>query len=1004
MRKHRSKKFNIIFGATLSIFCAAMLCTLWFVAKDAREAAPPYVPAYIDQTQPPTTEEERTLIPVAAAAWSPVPRRHDLNSALMGELSMESAKSLVDKGFRSIVLPALELYNSIEVEATAEVLNALAEDGVFRTLPLTPLDSEELPLVRQALADLISLASFDAILLLDHSGMDESGGRLTLFVNFIGDLLSEAELALPLLFGLGYDGGFEYRETVQALAEELGAELLVDLIPAQASQFAAWARDVEELGVTALLDIKSAIPNGSLDETVKFLEALQGLRQFPMALRAADFIPRSSEAAQLLARFFAGDMDLSAVARKFSMQRPVRNIRAEQTITATSPTINFTGGSNPLFPLALNGQAIQRNDNGDFSIDRSLNPGRNTFTFEHQNTKYIVHVMYEVKILDSVSPTGRLEATGGIDFTVSAVALRGATVRASLAGQTITLQPGAAISEDGESREEADGDFITYEGRFRLPDSRSVRFDVGTVIYSASYNGLSASRNGALVAVLPEIVEPPPPPPPTETATETTTTTATESSTSTTTASSASSGASTSAANTTPGGPTVITTTGETTAAPTTPAPTTSTTVAPTTLPPAGQLLTPATNHGLGTARMAEITTDYANARLNSILDSKFVPSSSPLLQGTFDYIVGQATINGGVHYLLASGKRVHGDDLRVINSGFRLPRNNLQAAGRAENGMMTLRFNMNWKVPFNVDLIGQSYSSAFAEPGYTWGVGSFNATGLEITFYHTGSHAGNIDFSGSNLISGATWSQNSAENTVTLRLSFSNAGRFYGWQAVYEGNQLVIRLSRRPPATLSGAVIVLDPGHGGRDPGAPLAASHPTLWHEKQLNLALANKARARLQAQGAIVHMTRGDDSFLSLHDRTRFTRRINPDVFVSIHCDSSASGTPMGTSAFYYRAFSQPLARAVQGRLVRAWREQVYTSANGFGNIADLHSRVDRGIRFFPYFVARVEECPAVLVEVGFGSNLTECRALQNDRYQDILAQAIVDGIADYLRNAQ
>jgi len=415
-------------------------------------------------------------------------------------------------------------------------------------------------------------------------------------------------------------------------------------------------------------------------------------------------------------------------------------------------------------------------------------------------------------------------------------------------------------------------------------------------------------------------------------------------------------------------------------------------------------LLTPAANHGLGTARMAEITADYANARLNSVLDNKFVPSSSPLLKGTYDYIIGQSTFDGVVHYQLASGKRVNSSDLRVISSGYRLPLNHLQAAGETQNGVLTLRFNLNWKVPFNVNITGQSYSANFAEPGYTWGVGNYTASGLEITFYHTGSYAGNINVSNSALVSGASWSQSSAANTVTLQLNLRGAGKFYGWQATYEGNQLVIRLSRKPPASLSGAVVVLDPGHGGRDGGAPLAASHDVFRNEKQLNLAIAQKVRSRLQAQGVTVHMTRTDDSYLSLDERVAFTRRVNPDMFVSIHCDSSTSGTPLGASAFYYRAQGQPLARAVQSRLAQAWRGQIYTGANGFTNLTDLHSRVDRGIRFFPYAVARVEECPAILVETGFCSNLTECRALQNDRYQDILAQAIVDGIADYLRGAQ
>jgi len=86
-----------------------------------------------------------------------------------------------------------------------------------------------------------------------------------------------------------------------------------------------------------------------------------------------------------------------------------------------------------------------------------------------------------------------------------------------------------------------------------------------------------------------------------------------------------------------------------------------------------------------------------------------------------------------------------------------------------------------------------------------------------------------------------------------------------------------------------------------------------------------------------------------------------------------------------------------------LVAAYRDRIYTRAN-FNNYVDMRGRIDRGVRFFPFAVTRMEEAPAVLVEVGFVSNLTEGRVLQTSAHQVVLAQAIVDGIADYLRNVQ
>ena len=981
MHETRDVKRKILFGTALAAFFAAMVFTSWFVVQNARDAIPtrPYVPLPPTMTEVVDQEEPPALVP--AAAWSPTPHRPDQNTAVMGEMRAETAMELVERGFRSVVLPAVELYDEDELAQVREILNKLGEEEVFRTLTLRPVDSEGLPQVRAALAGLIYDASFDAILLPDSSETDENGRQTTLFTNFIQQLLDEATLALPLFFELDHFDGGAYREAVRALAEELDeAKLLVGLRPEEAEGFTMWAREVRESAtVAALLDVKSAIPNGSMEETLQFFGVLQTLQQFSLALREADFLPENDEAANLLKRFFSDNMDLSALARGFTMLRPIRNLTQEQTITTLNPTINFTGSSNPLFPLLLNGEAVQRNDNGDYSVDMPLQPGRNTFTFEHQGRRNIIHVVYEVTLFESVSPTGRVETTGGVDLVVSTVALRGATVTATLAGNTITLRPGA--TGDEEEREEADADFTTFEGTFRLPDSRAAQFDVGTVVYTANYRGIRATRNGALVVVL---AAPPPPPPPTEPPTEPPTTTE----------------ESTTLEYTTVAGAT--TAEGETTGAATTTA--AATTAAQTTRPPIGSLLTPAANHGLGTARMVEITAEHAQAQLNSVLNNRSVPTQSPLPRGTFDYVIGQATIDGSVHYLLASGKRVRGSDLRVINNGFRLPHSHVHVNSRTENGMLALRMDVDWRIPFNVTVVGQAFSAAFGVQNLPWGVQNFHATGLDITFFHSSGHSGQVDFGGFPLISGARWSQDRAANTVTLHLTFSRPGRFHGWQVMYEGNQLVIRLSRRPPATLQGAVIAIDAGHGGRDPGALFAPSHPTIRSEAQMNLIIANMVRDRLQAQGATVLMTRTTDVFVSLEDRAAFTRRHNPDMFVSIHGDASTSAAPMGTSAFYFQPFSHPLASSIQSRLVRAWREQIYTRANGFANYRYLHGNVDRGVRFFPYAVTRVEEAPAVLVEVGFVSNLTEGRALQNEQHQNTLAQAIVDGIADYLRNMQ
>jgi N-acetylmuramoyl-L-alanine amidase len=215
-----------------------------------------------------------------------------------------------------------------------------------------------------------------------------------------------------------------------------------------------------------------------------------------------------------------------------------------------------------------------------------------------------------------------------------------------------------------------------------------------------------------------------------------------------------------------------------------------------------------------------------------------------------------------------------------------------------------------------------------------------------------------------------------------------------------------VIRLRRKPPSTLSGALVFLDPGHGGADPGAPYVASHETLKHEKLVNLLIALKLRAKLEAAGATVFMSRTDDSTLSRAERVAMTRAKNPDLFISMHTDSTDASLPSGTTSFYFRAYGQPLASAIQKRVAEAYLTKIYVAANSASipNYADMRTRVDRGTKYYPFEVTRIEECPAVLIEYGFGSNLTECRVLQKDEYQNVFAQATFDGILDYLKAAQ
>jgi len=1003
----RRNVWNKIFVSSLVVLLAGLSLSGWTVYKNSGRA--PVLDATITAAQEPTQVEQAVMPAVSAANWQPMARLAGRSTALSASLDKKDIEALVEKGFRSMILPpAFTDFTPQEALPVKQALDYLGGLGVFRTLTVEPVGEKDFPAFALALSKLIQYSSFDALLVQNSGG--GAGDILAKFMDMLGGILSGAKLeSLPISLELPASIAASINETEKGyLSEHLDsikqlAETLVKpefVVPATMEQVGQLTNIAQALGMdnkaeplmTALIDLKDAIPNGTLEETVKFLGTTGVLKDGELAILNADFIPGSLQAAKLLGQFFSGDLDVASLSRTFSLISPLKSIlKSEQTITTEKPSINFSGGSSPLFALLCNGLEVARNESGDFSADFLLKAGKNIFKFIHQGVTYIINVFYNPVILLDVAPKSPIETTGGVDLDVSVVARKGAVVRASLNNMHIDLKPGASVEEDGANLNRDDDDFITYVGAFKLPTTTQTK-SLGSIVYSATYQGKSEWKTGVKVTLLPDITVPETPPetPPPSSEAVTTTPPPPSSESETTTPPPPSSESETTSSETIAG---------ESTSSGTDPSATDSATVAI----PAGDLLTPDKNHGLGKAQMVRVKTSYANAHWSGGTDTRSNPTCSPLLAGTYDYVTGMTKSGSYTYYALASGKRVEAKDVEVISSGNKLPLNDLTAQSAASGGALVLRFGTKWKIPFNVNLIGQSYTSALGYSGYTHGVSSYTATGLEITFYHTKSYGGSVNVSGSALFSSAEWSRDTAKNTVTLKLMFKGAGKFYGYKAYYEGSQLVFRLRQKPPTGLNGAVIYLDPGHGGSDGGAPLAASHATLKHEKQVNLLIAMKLKAKLEAKGATVHITRTGDSGYSLLQRTNNTRQANPDLFISLHCDSSDKASPMGTTAFYYRAYSQPLAKAVQGRVAEAWKNQIYTKSN-YSDYLTLQSKVNRGAYFYPFEVTRIEECPAILVEYGFGSNLTECRALQKDQNQDILAQATVTGIEDYLKAAQ
>lgn len=176
---------------------------------------------------------------------------------------------------------------------------------------------------------------------------------------------------------------------------------------------------------------------------------------------------------------------------------------------------------------------------------------------------------------------------------------------------------------------------------------------------------------------------------------------------------------------------------------------------------------------------------------------------------------------------------------------------------------------------------------------------------------------------------------------------------------------------------------IVIDPGHGGKDPGATGVSGA----YEKAFNLSLAGRVAALLEEDPMFEPLlTRTDDQFIELEERGAIANDWNADAFISIHGNTYTDPMVSGTETLYRNQDSIPLAQAVQTHL-----------AKGIG-------LRDRGVKEEQLKVLGTPRMPAVLVEVGYLTNAEDERFLLRDEGQDLAAQAIVDGLRSYFLGSQ
>lgn len=560
----------------------------------------------------------------------------------------------------------------------------------------------------------------------------------------------------------------------------------------------------------------------------------------------------------LLKKYFRNEVNTDYIMTELSVSVP-----AKLNYSTYEPTVLFRGASDPTNPVTVNGAEIKTDANGYFSKSYDLKPGLNTFTIVHKDKTLVYKITRNVKIFQSVAPTGSLTVDGSTDITLTAMAYENAVITAVVNGQTVTLTRDNSEGDNTESERESF--YVKYTGTYRTPAAGGSVKNLGNITFKGSWEGKEETETGASIKVN-KIAE-------------------------------------------------------------------------------------------VGSGSPIIVTASQAETFPTSTLDDLSDGSYYPLPKGTLDYTVGDMIVftSGSStyrYYKLASGLRVYAGDIAaasqqvqdVVVSGMSIS---------ANTATTTVALNMSQPTSYSV---------------------SYSSSGISFTFNYLKSACGSLTSLTKNpIFSSATWSG----DTLTLRFRKTNG--MCGYTASYNGNTLSLQFNN-PPASIAGARIVIDPGHGGTDVGA--LGFYPGK-HEDYVNRQIATELASILRNQGAsVLLIDTSGSSKVVLQTRVAQAASFKPQIFLSVHSNSATNSSARGSEAYYFYDFSQQFCSYINSALY-----------NAMGNY-------NRGAKYGLYYVTRTTQYTSVLAECGFMSNESEyVQLLQN--YAQI-ASSLANGIGNYINS--
>lgn len=228
-------------------------------------------------------------------------------------------------------------------------------------------------------------------------------------------------------------------------------------------------------------------------------------------------------------------------------------------------------------------------------------------------------------------------------------------------------------------------------------------------------------------------------------------------------------------------------------------------------------------------------------------------------------------------------------------------------------------------------------------------------------------------------------------------------------------------------PRDRSKKIIVIDPGHGGKDSGAVGNG-----FMEKEIVLNISQQLSEKLREQGYTVHMTRNNDTFIELKDRTKFANTKEADLFISVHANSIPKTADPNGAQGIETYFLSPTRSERSMRVAALENSEEMEEMGQYGKLSflsflnkekiiasnklaiDLQKGMlgslrkqfagvhDNGVREAPFWVLVGAQMPAVLLEVGYISHPEESQKIADEKYQRFMVDGLVEGIARYFAN--